>query len=261
MHYEKFAASHDPDGLWSVADLGTISVHILTEAGRGSPAFQRVERRLLNDAELVPVSRWSELKDAWVEREERLIENPPEPFDHPTLMPPPGYYTRPTRRAVDAKVRVEDDSEDEFQFYELDEAHKLQTMAAETGDTSLASAWRANSVEFVDVQTEYDGSRTYAAPKGVRKNTGNSPLSGSGAAPSSSFHTSASGSFGLYDDLDNEGVDDITNPEARAWMADADVDVVDDDEVEHDAYDDDDSEHARVMSELLRVHEKELNRE
>ena len=170
-HHDQFAAGRDAEGLWSVADMGTILVHILTDAGRSSPAFQRVERRLLNEAKLVPVSKWTQLKDAWVEREERLIANPPPEYKYKDVsLPPPGYYARPYRAPVENRNVEQSDSEGEFGYYDLDEQHKLKVEAMRSGAVGVDSVWSKDAIEFVDVKNKFEGEDSEG--EHMRRNTG-----------------------------------------------------------------------------------------
>eukprot|EP00461_Guttulinopsis_vulgaris_P002956 UN02957 len=132
--YDEYRAGDDPDGLWCVAELGHIVVHILTPAGRTSPMFQRVERKLLNDANLISISSWKNLLDPWDRQDKqiwdeysagKMLDWTEIQAKHPHLKglpPPPGYYIRGNTKAI--APNYDNDTEvEEFDYLDINEKH------------------------------------------------------------------------------------------------------------------------------------------
>jgi ribosomal silencing factor RsfS len=148
LGYEKFNGGDDPDGLWNIANLSHIVVHVLTPAGRTAPMFQRAERKLLLDAKLIPVEQWDSLVDPWVRQDRELTqaqgankllnwdeqkENPTKPIEHASLLygqpAPPGYYIRANTKAIEPTYN-QTSEEDDYNYLDLNESHmnKIQFM-------------------------------------------------------------------------------------------------------------------------------------
>lgn len=53
----------DPDGAWNIIEFRSIMIHVMTEEGRNSLACQRVERRLIRNARIVPIKEWFTIED------------------------------------------------------------------------------------------------------------------------------------------------------------------------------------------------------
>lgn len=119
----------DPDGLWNIIELGNITVHLMTEEGRSSAVCQRVERRLMQNATLIPVSKWVSLEDSWKIRQRRLENDPPPQIKGAA---PPGYYSKGADKAIPMDMEIiSDPEEDEFDYLHVEDDHEARVKEME----------------------------------------------------------------------------------------------------------------------------------